>query len=125
MLRMYGNRFIYFVEYEVDRTKCVLREELLFTFPVISLMSSASKSVKGAATDLLILLERLLVQLLRAPRIEPATEGKFLPISSPGSIVYRLLQRLWLQVYYYYDYYFLNVKYGIFLLFKVCWSCNG
>ncbi|KAF2308488.1 hypothetical protein GH714_009950 [Hevea brasiliensis] len=81
----------------VDRIKCDLSEELLFAFPVISLMSSTSRYVKGAAADLLLVLEKLLVQLLREPRIELVAEGRFPSISSPGSIVYRLLQHLWFQ----------------------------
>ncbi|XP_043808563.1 protein RST1 isoform X3 [Manihot esculenta] len=81
----------------VDRTKCDFSEELVFTFPVISLMSSTSRSVKGAAADLLLVLEKLLLQVLREPRTKLVTEGRFPSISSPGSIVYRLLQHLWFQ----------------------------
>ncbi|XP_015576178.1 protein RST1 isoform X1 [Ricinus communis] len=80
-----------------DRATCALSEEVLFTFPVINLMSSTSRSMKGAAADLLIMLEKLLVKLFRASRIELVTEGQFPSISSPGSIVYRLLQQLWFQ----------------------------
>lgn len=69
-------------------------EELLFIFPVINLMSSPSKSVKGAATDLLFMLEKVLVKLLKVPMKELAREGGFPPISRPDSIVFRLLQHL-------------------------------
>lgn len=61
-------------------------------------MSSTSRSVKGAAADLLLVLEKLLLQVLREPRTKLVTEGRFPSISSPGSIVYRLLQHLWFQV---------------------------
>uniref|UniRef100_A0A2P2K6W6 Protein RST1 isoform X1 n=1 Tax=Rhizophora mucronata TaxID=61149 RepID=A0A2P2K6W6_RHIMU len=84
-------------EYVVAETNYALNQELLFTFPVINLMSSASRSVKGAAADLLVMLEKLLVQLSTAPRIELATEWRNPHISSPGFLVYRLLQNLWFQ----------------------------
>ncbi|XP_020534243.1 protein RST1 isoform X3 [Jatropha curcas] len=80
-----------------DRSKCSLNEELLLTFPVINLMSSTSRSVKGAATDLLVMLEKLLVQLFRSPKIEPVKEERSQSVSSLGSIVYRLLRHLWFQ----------------------------
>ncbi|KAG5254553.1 protein RST [Salix suchowensis] len=85
-------------EYEVDRVKCVMSEELLFTFPVINLLSSTSRSIKGEAAELLVKLEKVLVELSKAPKARLATKGGFPPISSLGSIAYRLLQCLWFQI---------------------------
>ncbi|KAM1491327.1 hypothetical protein PS1_023795 [Malus domestica] len=81
----------------VHRTACPLSEELLFIFPVISLLSSTSKYVKGAATDVLVLLQKLLVTVLIAPKHKPAIEAGYPSLSTPGSIVFRILQRLWFQ----------------------------
>jgi hypothetical protein len=61
-------------------------------------VSSPSKCVKGAATDLLVALEKLLVKTLVAPTNELAMKGGFPPLSTPGSIAFRLLQHLWFQV---------------------------
>ncbi|KAG6793475.1 hypothetical protein POTOM_002684 [Populus tomentosa] len=84
-------------EYEVDRVKCAMSEELLFTFPFINLLSSTSRSIKGEAAELLVTLEKVLVELSKAPKTGLATEGGFPPISSLGSIAYRLLRCLWFQ----------------------------
>lgn len=70
-------------------------------FPILNLMSSPSKSVKGVATDLLVLLEKLLVKLLAAPKIEVAMNVGNPCIIGFGSIVSRLLKNLWFQVYSY------------------------
>ncbi|PPS18896.1 hypothetical protein GOBAR_AA01700 [Gossypium barbadense] len=75
----------------------LLYEELLVIFPVISLISSPSKSVKGAANDLLVLLERLLVKLLTMPKINLAKKVGYPSISRPELIAYRLLQHLWFE----------------------------
>lgn len=61
-------------------------------------MSSPSKSVKGAATDLLVMLEKPLVKLLAVTKIEVATKRGYFPISRPESIVFRLLRKLWFEV---------------------------
>ncbi|XP_031286525.1 protein RST1-like isoform X1 [Pistacia vera] len=74
-----------------------LSEELLLIFPIINLMSSPSKSVKWAASDLLVMLENLLVKLLAVTKIEVATKGGYFPISRPESIVFRLLKKLWFE----------------------------
>ncbi|GAB4846720.1 hypothetical protein Ancab_025728 [Ancistrocladus abbreviatus] len=71
--------------------------EVLFIFPIINLMSSPSKSVKGAATDLLFLLEKISVNLFASPREELSVQVGLLSISKPGGIVFRLLQHIWLQ----------------------------
>ncbi|KAJ8775089.1 hypothetical protein K2173_020093 [Erythroxylum novogranatense] len=95
-----------------DITKAVLDEELLFMFPVINLMSSASRPVKGAASDLLVMLEHLLVQLLRHPRIELSNKGRTQSIGSPGLLVYRLLQHLWFQDQFLQSSFFINFASG-------------
>lgn len=64
-------------------------------------MSSPSKSVKGVATDLLGLLEKPLLKLLAAPKIEVAMKEGYPTITGPESIVFRLLKHLWFQVYSY------------------------
>ncbi|XP_022750551.1 protein RST1 isoform X3 [Durio zibethinus] len=84
-------------EYVVDGAEYLLSEELLVIFPIINLISSPSKSVKGAANDLLVLLERLLVKLLTTPKIELAKKRGYPSISRPELIAYRLLQHLWFQ----------------------------
>jgi hypothetical protein len=89
-------------EYDIGKTTSALSEELLFIFPVISLMSSPSKCVKGAATDLLVTLEKLLVKMSVALKNEQAMEGGFPSLSTPGSVAFRLLQHLWFQVTFHY-----------------------
>jgi hypothetical protein len=89
-------------EYDIGKTASALSEELLFIFPVISLMSSPSKCVKGAATDLLVTLEKLLVKMSVALKNEQAMEGGFPSLSTPGSVAFRLLQHLWFQVTFHY-----------------------
>ncbi|OMO69375.1 Armadillo-type [Corchorus olitorius] len=74
-----------------------LSEELLIIFPIISLVSSPSKSVKGAASDLLVLLERVLLKLLTTPKIEITKKRSDTSIGRPELIAYRLLQHLWFQ----------------------------
>ncbi|XP_058188186.1 protein RST1 isoform X3 [Rhododendron vialii] len=74
-----------------------LREELLFVFPIINLVSSPSKSVKQAAIDLLSTMKKLLVSLPVATKKELIVQGKFPPVSRAGDIVFRLLQHLWFQ----------------------------
>ncbi|XP_020225772.1 protein RST1 [Cajanus cajan] len=81
----------------ISGTKFSLFEETLFLLPVVSLMSSPSKSVKGLATDLLFLLEKLLVKMFVAPKDKPIVEGGVHYLSSPGIIVLRLLRHLWYQ----------------------------
>ncbi|MFQ6652367.1 hypothetical protein Gotur_024269 [Gossypium turneri] len=85
------------IEYAVNGAEYFLSEELLVIFPVISLISSPSKSVKGAANDLLVLLERLLVKLLTMPKIKLAKKVGYPSISRPELIAYRLLQHLWFE----------------------------
>ncbi|KAG2383824.1 Protein RST1 Protein RESURRECTION 1 [Vigna angularis] len=75
----------------------LLFEETLFLLPILSLMSSPSKSVKGLATDLLHLLEKLLANMFVAPKNKPIIEEGVHYLSTPGSIVLRLLRRLWYQ----------------------------
>ncbi|XP_042487971.1 protein RST1-like isoform X3 [Macadamia integrifolia] len=72
-------------------------EEFLFLFPVISLLSSPSKSVKAAATGFLSVLEELLMHFSVASKKVPNITGEFPFISKPESIIRRLLRDLWLQ----------------------------
>ncbi|KAK7316466.1 hypothetical protein VNO77_35522 [Canavalia gladiata] len=81
----------------ISRTKSCFFEETLFLLPIISLMSSSSKSVKGLAIDLLLLLEKLLVKMFAARKDKPIIEGRVHYLSTPGIIVLRLLQHLWYQ----------------------------
>ncbi|KAJ1389506.1 hypothetical protein SESBI_38241 [Sesbania bispinosa] len=81
----------------ISKTMSSPFEEILFLLPVVSLMSSPSKSVKGLATDLLLLLEKLLVKMMVAPKHKPITEGGVHYLSTPGIIVLRLLRHLWYQ----------------------------
>lgn len=88
-----------FSEYANRATTRVPSEELLFVFPAISLMSSPSKSIKGAATELLSMLEKLLVRLIVTTKDEVEERGfQFPSIRTPGSIVVQLLEKLWFQV---------------------------
>lgn len=73
-------------------------EEILFLLPVISLVSSPSKYVKGLATELLHLLEKLLVRVFVAPKNESTIEEGVHHLSTPGVIILRLLRHLWYQV---------------------------
>ncbi|KAG8502742.1 hypothetical protein CXB51_000661 [Gossypium anomalum] len=86
------------IEYAVNGAEYFLSEELLVIFPVISLISFPSKSVKGAANDLLVLLERILVKLLTMPKINLAKKVGYPSISRPELIAYRLLQHLWFEL---------------------------
>lgn len=92
------NLFILLVN-GVDKSGGAMSEELLFIFPVVGLLSSPSKHVKVVATDLLVMLERLLVRVLVAPKDKPAKEVGYPSLSTPGSIVFRILQHLWFQVF--------------------------
>ncbi|CAN0875161.1 Protein RST1 [Linum grandiflorum] len=82
----------------VSPIKPALSEELVFMFPVLNLMSSSSKSVKAAAAELIGVVENCLVQLLKAINPELCVALKFPHKSTVGTIVYRLLQHLWVQI---------------------------
>ncbi|KAL5864319.1 hypothetical protein ACOSQ3_001833 [Xanthoceras sorbifolium] len=84
-------------DYGVDGATTDLNEELLLIFPVLNLMSTPSKLVKKAATDLLVMLEKPLVKLLAAQKLELAINGEYPPISRPEFIVFRLFKHLWFQ----------------------------
>ncbi|XP_075090741.1 protein RST1 isoform X2 [Nicotiana tabacum] len=84
-------------EHDVQRDAYDLNEELLFIFPAISLLSSPSKIVKQAATDLLHILGKLSNKLLIAQKTGQPNAMKYPSISTPKYIVFRLLQHLWLQ----------------------------
>ena len=94
----------------------LLFEETLFLLPILSLMSSPSKSVKGLATDLLHLLEKLIANMFVAPKNKPIVEDRVHYLSTPGIIILRLLRHLWYQVFYpsYHSVFCLNVYYIIY-----------
>lgn len=75
-----------------------LGEELLFIFPLMNLMSSPSKSVKQAATNLLSLLYKSSKNLLITQAEGQDMKKRTPSISRPEHIFYRLLQHLWYQV---------------------------
>lgn len=82
---------------DVGRAGSSLSEELLVIFPVVNLMSSPSKTIKGAAADLLVVLEKLLINMLSVPAVALRKKGKYPSISRPEYIILRLLERLWFQ----------------------------
>lgn len=81
----------------LGRVACCVSEELLFIIPVVNLVSSPCKSVKVAATDLLVLLEKHLVNLLNSPKLELTMPGELLHVSRLEDIILRLLQHLLMQ----------------------------
>lgn len=92
--------YVLFAGNSLGRVACCVGEELLFIIPVVNLVSSPCKSVKVVATDLLILLEKLLVNLLNSPKLELTMPGELLHVSRLEDIILRLLQHLWMQVCY-------------------------
>ncbi|KAL8153890.1 hypothetical protein V2J09_011650 [Rumex salicifolius] len=80
-----------------DALACDMPEMHLFNFPLVSLMSSTSKSVKGAAVDLLLVLEKLPVEVLVTQREKLITNEGSQFVTGPEMIIFRLLQRLWLK----------------------------
>jgi len=102
LMSSFYNLFIVMIANAVDaieRNTSSPFEEILFLLPFVSLMSSPSKYVKALATDLLLILEKLLVKMLVAPRHKPFIEEGTHYLSTPGIIVLRLLQHLWYQVF--------------------------
>ncbi|CAN8266162.1 unnamed protein product [Cochlearia groenlandica] len=71
--------------------------EPLLLFPIIALLSSPSKSVKGAASKVLFIVENVLVKLSTAPKIEVHTSKGDSQLSRVGSVALRLMQQLWHQ----------------------------
>ncbi|KAJ0962529.1 hypothetical protein J5N97_027651 [Dioscorea zingiberensis] len=84
-------------EYPMKEVASHLSEELLFILPVINLLASPSKSVKAAASSLLILVERLMPELFVKPNKVSISRIQFLPASKLESIPFRLLNHLWFQ----------------------------
>ncbi|CAN1347180.1 Protein RST1 [Linum perenne] len=66
-------------------------------FPVLNLMSSTSKSVKAAASGLIGVVENCLVHLLKESNPGLCVALKFPHKTTVGTIMYRLLQHLWVQ----------------------------
>lgn len=85
-------------EYPMKGVTSHLSEELLFIFPVINLLVSPSKSVKAAASYLLILVERLVAELSVEPNKFSKSSSQFQHASKLESITFRLLNHLWFQV---------------------------
>ncbi|CAN1775358.1 Protein RST1 [Linum perenne] len=81
----------------VSLIKPALSEELVLMFPVLNLMSSTSKSVKAAASDLIGVVENCLVHLLKESNPGLCVALKFPHKTTVGTIMYRLLQHLWVQ----------------------------
>ncbi|XP_039143794.1 protein RST1 isoform X3 [Dioscorea cayenensis subsp. rotundata] len=84
-------------EYPMKGVTSHLSEELLFIFPVINLLVSPSKSVKAAASYLLILVERLVAELSVEPNKFSKSSSQFQHTSKLESITFRLLNHLWFQ----------------------------
>ncbi|CAM8925250.1 unnamed protein product [Rhodiola kirilowii] len=94
----------------VGQPAAKVSEGLLCIFPVIKLLSSPSKYVKGAASELLMVLKNHLMLLLGASRKEfTKSETEFPSISSPEVIVFRLLQNVWHQDKFVSQNFFLNL----------------
>ncbi|XP_026387269.1 protein RST1-like isoform X3 [Papaver somniferum] len=72
-------------------------EELLLIFPVINLLSSPSRSVKAAASDLLSVLENILIDLLVERNKITNIQERLPTISTPESIVSRMMRHQWFQ----------------------------
>lgn len=90
--------FNYIAGHNSNGAECYLCEEFLYIFPVISLLSSPSKSIKAAAAFLLSSVEKLLLDLLNLQVKPKASEDEFLHIIKQKSIPFRLLHHLWFQV---------------------------
>ncbi|XP_068651513.1 protein RST1 [Aristolochia californica] len=83
-------------DHMTGRASPFIIEDLLFVLPVLHLLSSPARSVKTAAADLLSLLEKSL-SCLATKTISIANRMQFPSISTPGSVVCRLLHHLWFQ----------------------------
>ncbi|XP_038982948.1 protein RST1 isoform X2 [Phoenix dactylifera] len=84
-------------EFNIKRTAYYISEELLCVFPVINLVSSPSKSVKAAATCILSKMDRLVLDLPVTPGKALITDAIFPSISTPESIIFKLLHHLWFK----------------------------
>ncbi|XP_056169713.1 protein RST1 isoform X2 [Syzygium oleosum] len=76
---------------------CAANEELLFIFPAISLMSSPSNSIKEAAGELIVILQKTIEKPLIVLKNDIPIKEQFQSVSIPGKIMFRLLQQLWSQ----------------------------
>ncbi|XP_021714908.1 protein RST1-like isoform X2 [Chenopodium quinoa] len=72
-------------------------EVSLFSFPIISLMSSPSNTVKQAASQFLLMLEKLLVSRSTSLKDELSIQRESLFVSKLEMTIFRLLRHLWLQ----------------------------
>ncbi|XP_072999773.1 protein RST1 isoform X2 [Typha latifolia] len=78
-------------------SECYFSEELLCVFPVIILMISPSKSVKAAAADLLSRIDILPLALPVTCTREQISDARLPFISTPASIILKLLHCLWFE----------------------------
>ncbi|KAF6157441.1 hypothetical protein GIB67_004379 [Kingdonia uniflora] len=103
-----------------------LSEDLLFVFPVVSLLSSSSRSIMAAGANLLALLEELLIDLLVAQNKVPAAQGDFSSGTKSESIIHRLLQHLWSQEHHSpsSSYFFRFISIGKTGIKKMSWVCQ-
>lgn len=88
----------YFAAENAGRAASELSEELLFILPVINIVSSPNKFAKQVAVAVISSLEKISMNSLVLSDRGQAPQRKLLSISTPGCIVYRLLQHLWFQV---------------------------
>lgn len=91
-------KFVDAAEFNIKRSAYYISEEILCVFPVINLLSSPSKSVKDAATCVLSKMDRFLLDLPVAPGKALISDAIFPSISTPESILFRLLHDLWFKV---------------------------
>ncbi|XP_076925841.1 protein RST1-like [Bidens hawaiensis] len=80
-----------------NETMIDLHEEILFVFPTINLMSSPSKYVKEAASELLLILGKLSASFLVTPINELLMEERFPRVSRLEDILFRVFRHLWFQ----------------------------
>uniref|UniRef100_A0A1D1Z387 Uncharacterized protein KIAA1797 n=1 Tax=Anthurium amnicola TaxID=1678845 RepID=A0A1D1Z387_9ARAE len=71
-----------------------VHQELLQIFPVINVLSSSSKPVTDAVTDLLSIFKAHTVYLLASPRKDQSSKAAFQTRSKLGSILWKLLHHL-------------------------------
>ncbi|KAK9067315.1 hypothetical protein SSX86_014641 [Deinandra increscens subsp. villosa] len=80
-----------------NETLVDMHEEILFVFPAINLMSSPSKYVKEAASELLTILGKKSASFLVTPINELLMEERFPRVSRLEDIIFRVFRHLWFQ----------------------------
>ncbi|XP_071712037.1 protein RST1 [Rutidosis leptorrhynchoides] len=81
----------------VNETMINVHEEILFVFPAINLMSSPSRYVKEAASELLVILRKLSLNISVSSINELLMEERFPRISRLEDIIFRVFRHLWFQ----------------------------